>query len=782
MSLRKSTLLAAVLLAANFLHAQDKDLTIENETLAVKWSAASHQLSLVDKSSGREFLNGITLNGEGGTATLMSVTSKTFGDTRVIEISHSNGNQDIVGLAPGLPFALIRSYEATRQNAGSVLSSVKTFSGRVALGKPAAELKTLGTGGLLAPDKNPGSYLWLTVVEPQSRNGVVFGWLTSERGSGVLFSQITNGTVQVDARLDYGRLHVGQVQESLETLVVGYFADARFGLEAYADAIAKVQNIHLPPQPTVYCTWYSESFGGSSDEKHFAENAAFAKTNLAPFGLSVMQIDDGWQSGLKHTNPGSPKKDFTKSDPDGPYPGGMKVTADAVKNLGLTPGIWFMPFAGTADDPYFTNHLDWFVKTANGEPFVTPWGGASLDMTYGPARAHVADVVNRITHDWGFQYIKIDGLWTGTATQQRYINAGYTNDNIGDAVFHDPNVPNIAAYRSGLKLVRDVAGTNVFILGCCIPQNMRSYGPAMGMVDAMRIGPDNKADWDAMLRGPTFGSRHYFLNGRVWYNDPDPIYVRDSVPLNEARALCSWVTISGAMNTSSEWYPGLSPERLELLRETMPGRELLTDRRWLPARPVDLFENDPPQVWLLTEFRLPMITGNAGKTANVIRNVVGLFNWGDSDKEFDYPLGKIGLDTNLEYVAFDYWQNQLLPAFKGDLKISVPARSCCVLAVRPVADHPQLISTSRHITQGIVDVLAEKWDGAAKALSGRSKVVGGDDYELRIVGGAAVSAAEVSPEDKAAGVEISFAQNGQLARVKIQSPASREVSWSVGFK
>jgi hypothetical protein len=33
-----------------------------------------------------------------------------------------------------------------------------------------------------------------------------------------------------------------------------------------------------------------------------------------------------------------------------------------------------------------------------------------------------------------------------------------------------------------------------------------------------------------------------------------------------------------------------------------------------------------------------------------------------------------------------------------------------VLALRPVVDHPQVVGTSRHITQGIVDLSDEKWD------------------------------------------------------------------------
>jgi len=83
-----------------------------------------------------------------------------------------------------------------------------------------------------------------------------------------------------------------------------------------------------------------------------------------------------------------------------------------------------------------------------------------------------------------------------------------------------------------LKLVREAAGDDIFFLGCNVAQNMRTLGGSFGLLDAMRIGPDNGRNWSAICRGPFSGSNLYFLHGRVWYNDPDPIYVRDSVPLD----------------------------------------------------------------------------------------------------------------------------------------------------------------------------------------------------------------------------------------------------------
>ena len=734
-------------------------LLIDNEMLTAAVRPDGSGLMISDKASQRAFITDGSFNAAGGTAKIIDVSEPKFGAGKGIHIAYTNGDFDVVMVFPKLPFALIRSSIRNAGPEAAVARRVRPFQATVSLGKASA-LTTLGTGGLLAADKNPGSYDWLAVADPATRHGVVFGWLTHDRGDGVLFSKVDGNAVHVGGQIDYGRLRIEPGKsEQLETLAVGYFNDARLGLESWADQIAKVYDIHLPPQPVVFCTWYSQPYGGSSDAKHLAETAAFADKNLKPFGFSVMQIDDHWQAGTKVDGP---KRNFTTHDPSGPYPQGMKAAADDVKSHGISPGLWFLPFAGTVGDPLFAGHDDWFVKHENGQPYTVKWGGTCLDMTYAPARGHLRDVVSRITHDWGFQYLKIDGLWTGTGTPIEYVNTSYKDDGIGDAVFHDPNKSNIEAYRDGLKLVREAAGKDVFILGCNGPQNMRSYGGAFGLVDGMRVGPDNKSDWKNLLRGPQFGSRHYFLNGRVWYNDPDPLYVRDSIPLNHAQLICSWVTISGDLNTSSEWYPGLSPERLDLLKRTMPSHGL-------PARPVDLFDHDLPSVWLLTDDRHP-----------VRRDVIGLFNWTDSEKQFTDSLEKIGLNSQLDYEAFDYWKNTLVPIIKGQLQVSVPGQSCCVLAVRPVANHPQLISTSRHITQGIVDVLDEKWDDATKTLNGRSKIVGGDPYELRVVlPDNNWTAGAVNAPGSAT---TTLKQNGSLVRATIQATESGEVNWSVKFK
>jgi hypothetical protein len=715
-----------------------QDLSIRNETFEVRLSSGIFSLS----ERGVPIVRDGNLR-DRGSARVIASTDKTFGGGQALEVNYRNGNTDSILLFPHLPFVLFRSTIHNGSSTTSVTEKVRPLQFAVDFGVAPEKLKVLGTGGLADPGKAPGSYIWTAVADPETRRGVVAGWISSDRGSGVAFSELKGGQLRIDAQIDYGKLRVKPGQkETLETFAVGYFDDARLGLEAWANAVAKVYRVKLKPQPAGYCTWYHAH---ASSEKELPAQTAYGAQNLKPFGFSFIQIDDGWQDGLKANGP---KKNFTQVQRDGPYPSGMKPTADDIRAHGLTAGIWFMPFAGNFDDPWFKDRQDWFAHRADGRPYDVRWGGTSLDMTNPAAREYVRSLVHRIA-EWGYRYFKMDGLWTGSATEMEYVNDAYKEDQIGNAVLHNPDKTNIEMYRDGLKLVRDAAGPDVFFLGCNTPQNMRVYGGSFGLLDAMRIGPDNGTGWDALIRGPRYGTRNYFLNGRVWYNDPDPLYVRASLPLNQARLISSWVTVSGQLSVSSEAFAALPADRVDLLKRTMPSHGL-------PARPADLFERDMPRIWTVN-----------GPDSRVL---VGLFNWEQEDREIDYPVERLGLKRGVEYAAFEYWTNKMVEPVRDRLRFKLPASSSAVIAIRAAVNHPQVISTSRHITQGLIDLSNEQWRGGE--LSGVSKVVAGDSYELRIVPGAWVP-------DGAEYATIS--ENGSLLRVKVDSSATAEVHWKVKF-
>lgn len=91
------------------------------------------------------------------------------------------------------------------------------------------------------------------------------------------------------------------------------------------------------------------------------------------------------------------------------------------------------------------------------------------------------DRVRRI-YDWGYRYFKIDGMHTGVITYNTYVNTSYGNKDFGKSTLHDSGMTHVEAYRKGLRILREEA-PGTFILGCNVSQNMRSMGPAFGMID-----------------------------------------------------------------------------------------------------------------------------------------------------------------------------------------------------------------------------------------------------------------------------------------------------------
>jgi alpha-galactosidase len=132
-------------------------------------------------------------------------------------------------------------------------------------------------------------------------------------------------------------------------------------------------------------------------------------------------------------------------------------------------------------------------------------------------------------------------------------------------------------------------GDDVHLLGCGCP-----LGPAIGVVDSMRIGADVAPFWrDALSRGP---GRDYdfpsarnalrnsiaraFLHGRCGGTTPTALLVRDrrtKLTLDEVIALATVVAVSGGTFLLSDELPGLAGERLEIARRAQEVQRDLAD-------------------------------------------------------------------------------------------------------------------------------------------------------------------------------------------------------------
>lgn len=747
-----------------------QNVQLDNETLHFKIENGT--VSLSNSKLQTMVVNHIVIRGKMLTVSSPSKVKSIWGKGKMVEALYDNGRKVTFTLYPSNPFLYIHTSIVNSSSVNMECNKMDIAKIEMSIGNGTSGLNHIGSGGLTMVEKAKGSYGYSMLADPNSRNSILVSWLTQKQGVGTVKPQLgRDGTYTVEAALEFGHYQVKpQSERETDVLLIGLFADGRVGLETYADYLAKSYNIKLPAKPNVYCTWYhrADTGSGASNEKMLTQNATFASSHLKSFGLNVLQIDDNWQSSMMkgvdyNTDPKKaglgvgPIKTFT--DANGNFPNGMECMAKTINDNGFDAGIWFIPFAGDWHHKNFDKSI--FAKDSIGRPYEAKlWSGTCIDASNPKGEQFLRDRFKRI-YNWGYRYFKIDGLHIGAPSENIYVNRSYDGKPIfGKAKIDDEQLTFVQCFRKGLSILNEEA-PNAFLLGCAATQNMSSLSSSFGLIDAMRVGPDNdgaaRGVWSDVTAGADFAGNLYFLNNKVWYNDPDPFYIQKTISLDKARWMASWQAISGALGTSSVQYADLTAERLELLKRTLPTHNI-------NARPIDILENAKPAIWMVSNERV---------------NIVGLFNWKEKQNTvIKYPLQRMGFDDSKEYLMFDYWENKYLGELTHELNMKLLPASCKVLAVVENKNVPQVISTSRHITQGLMDVLAEKWNAKKRILQGTSNVVKDDMYEIRVI------VPENMELDEAVCGTISMETTfqGKLLKALFTPKETGTVKWEIRFK
>jgi len=149
-------------------------------------------------------------------------------------------------------------------------------------------------------------------------------------------------------------------------------------------------------------------------------------------------------------------------------------------------------------------------------------------------------------------------------------------------------------------------------------------------------------------------------------------------------------------------------------------------------------------------------------------------------KELD--LGRLPLEAERVHV-FENWSLTYLGLFDSQARIvrHLKPLEGQAFAVVPAANNrPVLLSTSRHVSQGGLDVAAAEWfhGGMGWTVKGRSThLVAGDPYQMVFAAGRyRCTGAE------AGGVPWNLVKRNGLARVTIKPAVSGSVSWEIRFE
>ena len=527
-----------------------------------------------------------------------------------------------------------------------------------------------------------------------------------------------------------------QVRLNNDTIITNYYRDT-LGVKFYQP----LDKSRFPDPPSGWCTWYY--YYNRINEAEVRSNAKWIAGHLKDFGANYVQIDDGWQG----TGRREGQRDWTTVNQQR-FPGGMAALAAEIKSLGLEPGLWLAPH-GQSNPLVISNHPNVYLLKPDGTTASDTWEGKYLvDPTTPESLAYLKDLFTQLS-GWGYDYFKIDG--------QPIVVDEY---GAKQAFMKNPSAGAGESYRHTLAAIRSAIGPQRYLLGC-----WGTPREGAGIMNGSRTGGDVVLGWGGFQVALRPTMEFYYLHNIVWYADPDVLLVRSPLTLDQARVWATLEGLTGQALMSSDRLPDLSPERVELLRRVYPAADI---------RPLDLFPSDRnKRIWDLK-------INHLGRDYDV----VGIFNFNpERAEQTRLNWQELGLPEHQPVHVFDFWNQEYLGAWSAGMVVAASPTSCRVLTLLPDNGQIQLISTSRHITQGWVDLAGLSRNPAGDVLTGSSRVIKNDPYELRFVYPRGTNYMIQQAVARAGGrsLPVETANHQGWATVRITPRRTGEIQWEVRF-
>lgn len=548
----------------------------------------------------------------------------------------------------------------------------------------------LNPGTPVPKEKNHfASDMFALLGDLDTRAGLVAGFLSQNQQFGSLETRFSpQPTLAMWANADNAELPSGQTMQTDWAAYAFISLNDPHPFQTYFEAVKRENRVRLPERtPLGWCSWYY--YFEKVTAQDIRQNLEKVNRMRSELPLDLVQIDDGFEQSVGNW------LEF-----NGKFPAGVQPLAKEIQAASLSPGIWLAPFIVQAGSPMIKRHPDWLLRNKLGRPVNAgfAWNNlaTALDLTQPEALAYVQTVIRTAVQEWGFPYLKLDFLYAA-ALGGRY---------------HDPTQTRAQVLRKGLEIIRQEAGQEAVLLGCGCP-----LGPALGIVDLMRISEDVGPTW-----APEFNqiSRPFKqepsmpcarnaiqnilarseMNCYWWGNDPDCLLVRpdSQLTLAEVQSLATIIGITGGALLISDDLTKLPEERLRIAQSLIPI---------IPSNPqiLDRFERSIPS-----------------QVKQVLHNATGeypllaFFNWEDHPADLTIRLDGWRLPASQAWIAREYWSGKIFTATEEIRIDNLPAHGVCLLALHPLENQPVYLGSDLHFSQGIE---VKSWHRDAEVLSFR---------------------------------------------------------------
>lgn len=453
------------------------------------------------------------------------------------------------------------------------------------------------------------------------------------------------------------------------------------------------KNTTFKTPPVGWMTWYAVKFDAS--EKIVLENARWLSENLKKYGAETIWVDWEWYhkdlTGVRDDDCDTFHPDKEK------YPRGLKYVSDEIRKCGLIPSLWI----GFTNDP---NEND-FIKNNPDAALIEKAGWCGryfLDFSHPKYLGEFLPKALKQVDEWGFEAVKFDTLPISIEMHEKY-----------HASMHDPSLSTKQAYRAMVKKSREILGKNRYVMSCA-GINDSDVLWACDMFDGARVGNDIFEWHDFIEEGIKKVERYYPMHNVVFFNDADNVIVREEFNnFEQAKSRAAFVGMLGLPVTFGDNLPDLPDERVELLRRCIPV---------LDIHPSDICRND---------FKDIVITNLSVSCEYEDYNVISVLNTSETEREISLALSDIGAETT-DPIVYEFYSASIVTASGDTVNIALKPFETKIFSVRENTGRPQIISTSRHISQGASEIERLLWDDTENLLKFSARTVENDLYTVSL--------------------------------------------------
>ncbi len=188
--------------------------------------------------------------------------------------------------------------------------------------------------------------------------------------------------------------------ETIRTMVLVHDGDCYNGLSVYSSLMQKqgltFDKFSEGAYESQWCGWGYDT-GFTLDDMY----GALPKAKELGFKWAV--LDYGWANYNGDWFP--VKSKFPNGEKD------IKAFADKVREIGMKPKLWCLPFDADSNSALAKEHPDWFVLDKNGKKCrISFWNTFYLCPAVPEVQQYQVELAVRYIKDWGYDGLKVDGM------------------------------------------------------------------------------------------------------------------------------------------------------------------------------------------------------------------------------------------------------------------------------------------------------------------------------------------------------------------------------------